>query len=89
MGAGQNKNCMGARTLRSYVEQPLIDAQEINRRLEALEELNKSPMLRDEIREYLNPIYDLERLLSKVTYKTANPRDLIAFRNSLQMLPPD
>ena len=47
---------MGARTLRSYVEQPLIDAQEINRRLEALEELNKSPMLRDEIREYLNPI---------------------------------
>ena len=44
-------------------------------------------MSRDEIREYLNPVYDLERLLSKVTYKTANPRDLIAFRNSLEMMP--
>lgn len=43
---------------------------------------------RDEIREYLNPIYDLERLLGKISYKTANPRDLIAFRNSLEMLPP-
>ena len=41
----------------------------------------------DEIREYLNPIYDLERLLGKVSYKSANPRDLIAFRNSLEMLP--
>jgi len=78
---------MGARTLRSYVEQPLIDAQEINRRLEALEELNKSPMLRDEIREYLNPIYDLERLISRISYQSANPRDLIAFASSLEMLP--
>ena len=50
--------------------------------------MNQDSISRDEIREYLNPIYDLERLLSKVTYKTANPRDLIAFRNSLQMLPP-
>ena len=44
-------------------------------------------MVRDEIREYLNPVYDLERLLSKVSFKTANPRDMIAFRNSLKMLP--
>lgn len=50
---------MGARTLRSFVEQPLIDSAEINRRLTALEELNENPMLRDELREYLNPIYDL------------------------------
>ena len=49
---------MGARTLRGYVEQPLIDAEEINLRLEAVEELTQKPMLRDEIREYLNPIYD-------------------------------
>ncbi len=42
---------------------------------------------REELREYLNPIYDLERLITRVTYKTANPRDLIAFRNSLGMLP--
>lgn len=45
-------------------------------------------MSREEIREYLNAVYDLERLLGKVSYKTANPRDLIAFRNSMQMLPP-
>ena len=83
----KTKTAMGARTLRSYVEQPLIDAQEINRRLEALEELNKSPMLRDEIREYLNPIYDLERLISRISYQSANPRDLIAFASSLEMLP--
>ena len=83
----KTKTAMGARTLRSYVEQPLIDAQEINRRLEALEELNKSPMLRDEIREYLNPIYDLERLISRISYQSANPRDLVAFASSLEMLP--
>lgn len=83
----KTKTAMGARTLRSYVEQPLIDAQEINWRLEALEELNKSPMLRDEIREYLNPIYDLERLISRISYQSANPRDLIAFASSLEMLP--
>lgn len=83
----KTKTAMGARTLRSYVEFPLIDAQEINRRLEALEELNKSPMLRDEIREYLNPIYDLERLISRISYQSANPRDLVAFASSLEMLP--
>ena len=83
----KTKTAMGARPLRSYVEQPLIDAQKINRRLEALEELNKSPMLRDEIREYLNPIYDLERLISRISYQSANPRDLIAFASSLEMLP--
>ena len=46
---------MGARTLRSYVEQPLIDAEEIEKRLGALEELNEKPMERDEIREYFKP----------------------------------
>ena len=69
------------------IEQPLIDKAEMEKRLDAIEELNRDSVSRDEIREYLNPIYDLERLLSKVTYKTANPRDFIAFRNSLEMLP--
>ena len=83
----KTKTAMGARTLRSYVEQPLIDAEKINERLEALEELNHSPMLRDETREYLNPVYDLERLISRISYQSANPRDLIAFSSSLEMLP--
>jgi DNA mismatch repair protein MutS len=83
----KTKTAMGARMLRSFIEQPLIDKGEMEKRLDAIEELGKTPVSRDELREYLNPIYDLERLLSKVTYKTANPRDLIAFRNSLEMLP--
>lgn len=78
---------MGARTLRAYVEQPLIDEEEIERRLTALEELNEKPMLRDEIREYLNPVYDLERLISRISYQSANPRDMISFASSLEMLP--
>lgn len=83
----KTKTAMGARTLRSYIEQPLVDKEDMEKRLDAIEELNKDTVSRDEIREYLNPIYDLERLLGKVSYKTANPRDLIAFRNSLEMLP--
>ncbi len=83
----KTKTAMGARTLRSYVEQPLIDFEEINRRLEAVEELTKKPMLRDEIREYLNPVYDLERLISRISYQSANPRDMVAFASSLEMLP--
>ena len=83
----KTKTAMGGRLLRSMLEQPLIDRAEMERRLDAVEELGKDSVSRDEIREYLNPVYDLERLLSKVTYKTANPRDFIAFRNSLEMLP--
>ena len=83
----KTKTAMGARTLRSFVEQPLIDAEEINRRLEALEELNEKPMLRDEIREYLNSVYDLERLVSRISFKSANPRDMVAFASSLEMIP--
>ena len=83
----KTKTAMGARCMRQYIEQPLIDKEQIERRLDAVEALCVNPMVRDEIREYLNPVYDLERLLSKVSFKTANPRDMIAFRNSLKMLP--
>lgn len=83
----KTKTAMGARMLRTFVEQPLVEKEDIENRLDAIEELNQNMVCRDELREYLNPIYDLERLLSKISYKTANPRDLIAFRNSLEMLP--
>ena len=83
----KTKTAMGARMLRSFVEQPLIDAAEINERLDVITELNMQAMLREEIREYLNPIYDLERLVSRISYRSANPRDLIAFKTSLEMLP--
>ncbi len=83
----KTKTAMGARMLRSFVEQPLIDKDEIIKRLDALGELKDNAICREEIREYLGPVYDLERLISKVTYQSANPRDLIAFRSSLEMLP--
>ena len=83
----KTKTAMGARMLRQFIEQPLIDKKQITERQAAIEELNSELITRDEIREYLNPIYDLERLISKISYKSANPRDLIAFRNSLSMLP--
>ena len=83
----KTKTAMGARLLRNYMEQPLIDASLINQRLEAVNQLKSNMITREEIREYLNPIYDLERLMSKISYKSANPRDLIAFRSSLSMLP--
>ncbi len=83
----KTKTAMGARTLRSYIEQPLVKKNEIEDRLDAIEELNQNFMSREELREYLNPVYDLERLITRITYRTANPRDLIAFRNSIQVLP--
>ncbi len=83
----KTKTAMGARLLRSYVEQPLIDKKEILKRQDLIASLNRQEMTRDELREYLNPVYDLERLITRITYQTANPRDLIAFRNSLEMLP--
>ncbi len=83
----KTKTAMGGRLLRKYIEQPLIDKESIEKRLDTVEELCNNSMLRDELREYLNPIYDLERLLGKVSYRSANPRDLIAFRSSLEMLP--
>ena len=83
----KTKTAMGARMLRSFIEQPLIDLEEIELRQGGIAELNQNAIAREEIREYLNPIYDLERLISKISYKSANPRDLIAFKNSLSMLP--
>ena len=83
----KTKTAMGARMLRKYTNEPLLVKKEIEKRQEAVKELLEDPILRDEIREYLNPIYDLERLLCKISYKTANPKDLIAFRNSIEMIP--
>ena len=83
----KTETAMGARMLRRFLEQPLIDQEEIEGRLDAVEALTRQPMIRDEIREYLKPIYDMERLASRISYQSANPRDLIAFRSSLEMLP--
>ena len=83
----KTKTAMGARTLRSFVEQPLINSKEINKRLDAVEEFVNNMISREEMREYLSPVYDLERLITKVSYKSINPRDMIALKTSLSMLP--
>jgi DNA mismatch repair protein MutS len=83
----KTKTAMGARTLRKYIEQPLVEKESIIKRLDAIEELKNQAIPREEIREYLTPVYDLERLMSKITYQSANPRDLISFLSSLTMLP--
>lgn len=81
------QTAMGARRLRSDIEQPLRNKEDIEARLDAVEDLLTSVADREEIREYLGPVYDLERLMTRISYKTANPRDLVAFRNSIQVLP--
>ncbi len=83
----KTKTAMGARMLRTYIEQPLLEKETIEARLDAIEELKNNAIMREEIREYLNPVYDLERLVSRITYQSANPRDLMAFKSSLSMLP--
>lgn len=83
----KTKTAMGARKMRSMVEQPLIDKEQIEERLDAIQSMNNDVITREEIREYLQPVYDLERLVSRISYQSANPRDLIALKTSMCMLP--
>ncbi len=83
----KTRTAMGARMLRRFIEQPLIDREEILARQDAVEDFCDHFIDREEISEYLNTIYDYERLLGRICYKSANPRDLIAFKQSLKMLP--
>jgi len=78
---------MGARLLKNWMEQPLIDAIEINKRLDMVEELKKDQFCREEIKDCLGSIYDIERLLSKIVYKSANAKDLTALKKSFEVLP--
>lgn len=83
----KTKTAMGARKLREYIEQPLLDKAMIEDRLNSIEALNDSMIAREELKEYLNTIYDLERLMTRITLKTANPRDMLSFKNSIRYLP--
>ncbi len=83
----KTQTAMGARRLRKWVEQPLLDKKAIEKRLDSIEELVHNPILREEFKENLAPVYDLERLISKISTQTANPRDLMSFKQSLGRLP--
>ena len=78
---------MGGRLLRRWLNDPLIDTTEINRRLEAVKELKNDIILRGDIIENLKKVYDIERLAGKMAYGNANARDMITLRNSLEKLP--
>ncbi len=78
---------MGARLLRGWLLRPEIDVEEINRRLEAVGELKNQFIAREEIKTLLKKVYDIERLLSKVSLSTANARDLVSLRNSIEQAP--
>lgn len=83
----KTRTAMGARMLRRFLEQPLIDKNAIVKRQDAVAELVDRFIDREELREYLNPIYDMERLIARISYQTASPRDLIALKSSLACLP--
>lgn len=83
----KTKTAMGKRLLRKSIEQPLVNVADINKRLDIITELNNNAISREELREYLNPVQDLERIIAKISYRSANPRDLISFRQSLSMFP--
>lgn len=78
---------MGGRTIRKWIEQPLISVSDINERLESVAEFKKKFMLRMEIRELLKRVYDVERLMSKIVLGSANCRDLVSLKNSIGQVP--
>ena len=78
---------MGSRIINEWLERPLVDIKRINRRLDIVEYFYNSPIDSQNISNYLNDIYDLERLVAKISYKRANARDLISLKNSLKNIP--
>lgn len=84
-----NRTCtsMGARLLRQWITQPLTHLPEIHSRLESVEELVKSPSVRESLRQVLPDVYDMERLGMKIANLTAQPRDLLALKQSIAKLP--
>lgn len=78
---------MGARLLKKWLCEPLLNTKAIEKRLEAVSDLVDKVIIREEIKNILTQIYDIERLISRVNYGNANPRDLLSLRNSMQKIP--
>ena len=78
---------MGGRLLRKWIAEPLVDVKEINKRLEAVQELKNSVILKDDIIEILKKVYDIERLVGKISYGNANGKDMISLKNSIYQIP--
>lgn len=78
---------MGGRRLRRWINDPLLDIEKINKRLNSVKELKDNPILRGDIADLLKKVYDIERLVGKIFYGNANARDLISLKNSVKQLP--
>ncbi|KKW28895.1 MAG: mismatch repair protein MutS protein, partial [Parcubacteria group bacterium GW2011_GWA2_52_8] len=78
---------MGARLLKRWIKEPLLDAGAIEQRWQALTALNQNIILREEIRAVLEKVYDLERIISRINYGNATPRDLVSLQHSLEQMP--
>lgn len=83
----KTKTAMGSRTLKNWLMNPLKDKNEINKRLDYIETLNKEYLLREDLRTNINEVYDLERLCGKVICSSLNARDVLQIKNSLNVLP--
>ncbi|TJY44246.1 DNA mismatch repair protein MutS [Cohnella pontilimi] len=83
----RTRTAMGARLLKRWIDQPLLDRDAVEQRLEAVEALHRDWMRREELRTELGEVYDLERLVGRIAYGTANARDLNALKASLQRVP--
>ena len=83
----KTKTSMGTRLMKKWIEQPLLDTEEINRRLLGVEELFSDVLLREELIDHLRNVTDIERIVSKVVYGSANARDLVSLKNSLDKFP--
>ncbi|MBO8162564.1 MAG: DNA mismatch repair protein MutS [Brevibacillus sp.] len=83
----RTETAMGGRMLRRWIERPLMDQARINERLQVVEQLKEDLLLRSDIRESLHQVYDLERLAGRIAYGSANGRDLLQLRHSLEAIP--
>lgn len=81
------RSSMGSRLLKKWIEYPLVDTAMINRRLDAVEYLNDNFITKDELREHLGFVYDMERLSARVAYGSANPRDILRLIKTLEHTP--
>ncbi len=81
------RTAVGSRLLKNWLEKPLLNKAEIQKRLDTTEELVNDTTLRLSFKEHLEPVYDLERIVSRIAYGTANAKDLLALKNSLAQLP--
>ncbi len=81
------RTALGGRLLKNWLEKPLLSRDEIQKRLDSTEEMVQDTTMRLSLKEQLDPVYDLERIVSRITYGTANAKDLLALKHSLAQMP--